>query len=154
MTDIANENQKLFVPALGGLYRMLSPYSYAFMRFCTGAVLVPHGWSKVASGWATGAGIKAIAGKGLPFPEVLAYLTVFSEFAAAILLAIGLFTRFAAATVAIQMAVVMFVFQWQYGYFWTDKGVEYALLLMLLCIAIVFRGGERCSVDRLIGREL
>jgi putative oxidoreductase len=144
----------LVIPALGGLYDSLSPYSYAFMRFCTGAVLVPHGVQKIMGGWATGPGLKAIADKGLPFPELLAYLTVFSESAAAACVAIGLFTRFAAGVVWIQMVVVTFVFQWQFGYFWTSRGIEYALLLVLLCTAIIFRGGERCSVDRLIGKEI
>jgi putative oxidoreductase len=67
--------------------------------------------------------------------------------------AIGLFTRVAATMIAIEMIVITFVFQWGFGYFWTNRGYEYALLLALLCIAILFRGGGRLSVDRLIGRE-
>ena len=53
----------------------------------------------------------------------------------------------------IQMAVIVFFFQWEYGYFWTGRGVEFALLWCLLCIAIFFRGGGKYSLDRLIGRE-
>ena len=65
-----------------------------------------------------------------------------------------LFTRLAALMIWIEMSVIITVFQWQYGYFWTNRGIEYALLWWLLCIAIVFRGGGRYSLDRLIGKEL
>jgi putative oxidoreductase len=68
-------------------------------------------------------------------------------------LALGLFTRPAAIVVFIQMTVIITVFQWQFGYFWTSRGIEYALLWWLLCIAIFFRGGGRYSLDRLIGWE-
>jgi uncharacterized membrane protein YphA (DoxX/SURF4 family) len=44
-------------------------------------------------------------------------------------------------------------FNWKFGYFWTNRGIEYALLWLLLCTAIFFRGGGRYSLDRLIGKE-
>jgi putative oxidoreductase len=94
-----------------------------------------------------------IAPKGLRFAEVLAYLTYFAEPVGAACLAIGLFTRIAAAMIGIEMLVIVFLFQWQFGYFWTARGYEYALLWLLLCIAIFFKGGGRYSIDRLIGKE-
>jgi len=51
------------------------------------------------------------------------------------------------------MGVIIVFFQWQFGYFWTAKGYEYALLWWLICLAIFFRGGGRYAVDRLIGKE-
>jgi putative oxidoreductase len=122
------------------------------MRFVTGAILVPHGIQKVFSA-PIGRYIETIGGKGIPFSELLAYLVFFTESVGAICLAIGLFTRIAAAMVGIQMLVITFVFQWQYGYFWTNRGLEFALMWALLCIAIWFRGGGRYSVDHYIGKE-
>jgi putative oxidoreductase len=84
---------------------------------------------------------------------LLAYLVFFTESVGAICLAIGLFTRIAAAMVGIQMLVITFLFQWQYGYFWTNRGYEFALMWVLLCVAIWFRGGGRYSVDHYIGKE-
>lgn len=152
MKDTVQEN-RLLIPSLGRIYDRFSPYSYAFMRFCTGAVLFPHGWQKLFHGDAAKAA-EGIAAHGLPFALPLAYAVVFTEFFSAGLMAIGLFTRFAALTIVIQMAVITFVWQWPNGYFWTQRGYEYPLLWMLLCIGIFFRGGGRYSVDRLIGREL
>jgi putative oxidoreductase len=145
-------SEKLFFPAIGPFYERLSPYAYSFMRFATGAVLVPHGLQKVFF-LSIGRYSEIIGAKGLPFPELLAYATFFTESVAAACLAIGLFTRVAAAMIAIEMLVIVFFFQWSNGYFWTNRGYEYALLWLLLCIAIFFRGGGRYSVDRLIGKE-
>jgi putative oxidoreductase len=148
----AHDETKLIFPGLGSLYQRFAPFSYAFMRFATGAILVPHGIQKILnvpiSKFAPN-----IAAKGLPFAEALAFLTYFAESVAAICLAIGLFTRIAAAIVGIEMLVIVFLFQWQFGYFWTARGYEFALLWLLLCIAIFFKGGGRYSIDRFIGRE-
>ena len=148
----ARGEPKLIFPALAGLYQKFSPFSYALMRFATGAILLPHGIQKVftvpISKFAPN-----IAAKGLPFPEALTFLTYFAETVAAACLAIGLFTRIAAAIVGIEMLVIVLFFQWQFGYFWTVRGYEFALLWLLLCIAIFFKGGGRYSIDRLIGKE-
>jgi putative oxidoreductase len=148
----AHDQPKLVFPALTGLYGRFSPFSYAFMRFATGAVLLPHGIQKVLN-VPIAKFAQNIAAKGLPFAEGLAYLTYFAESVAAACLAIGLFTRIAAAMIGIEMLVIVFIFQWQFGYFWTVRGYEYALLWTLLCIAIFFKGGGRYSVDRIIGKE-
>jgi putative oxidoreductase len=147
------ESRRLIFPGLAGLYQRGAPYAYAFMRFATGAVLVPHGIQKLLSN-SVAKFAPIIGGKGLPFPEVLTGLTFFTESVAAICLAIGLFTRVAAVMIWIEMLVIITVFNWQFGYFWTNRGVEYALLWLLLCTAIFFRGGGRYSVDHLIGKEL
>jgi putative oxidoreductase len=150
---VALQNEpKLVFPALAGFYQGFSPYSYALIRFATGAILLPHGVQKILN-TPISKFAPNIAAKGLPFPELLAYLTYFAESVAAVCLAIGLFTRIAAAIIGIEMLVIVLLFQWQFGYFWTVRGYEFALLWLLLCIAIFFKGGGRHSVDRLIGKE-
>lgn len=146
------DETKLVFPGLAGLYESCAPYSYAIMRFATGAILVPHGVNKILN-TPIAKFAPNIAAKGIPFPEALSYLTYFAESVAAACLAIGLFTRIAAAIVGIEMIVIVILFQWQFGYFWTNRGYEFALLWVILCIAIFFKGGGRYSVDRLIGRE-
>jgi putative oxidoreductase len=152
MTEDTIEPQKLFFPGLAGLYKNFAPLSYALMRFSTGAVLFPHGVQKVLTA-SPARYAETIAQHGLPAPLLLAYATFFSEFVASACLALGLFTRVAALIVWIQMTVIITIFQWQFGYFWTNRGYEYALLWWLLCIAIFFRGGGRYSLDHVIGRE-
>ncbi len=151
-TETLIDAQRLYFPGMAKFYRSLAPYAYAFMRLSTGAVLLPHGVQKLLlhSADRLAAGIDKA---GLPMPAGLALLTIFVESVGAACLAIGLFTRLAALTIWIEMTVVITVFQWQYGYFWTSRGYEYALLWWLLCLAIFFRGGGKFSVDRLIGKE-
>ena len=146
------DRRRLIIPAMGGIYEALSPFSYAAMRFATGIILLPHGVQKVLFG-----SIDRFSGnignKGLPLAVLLAYLTFFTESVGAACLALGLCTRIAAAMIFIQMTVIVFFFQWPFGYFWTDRGYEFALLWALLCMAIFVRGGGRWSVDHYIGKE-
>ncbi len=124
---------RLAIPALGGLYDALAPYSYALIRFATGAILVPHGYVKLFQGGVTG--LAGNLGKmGFEPAIVWAYWVAGLEFFGAIMLAIGVHLP--------------------QGFFWTGRGVEYPLLLGVLCLAIFLRGGERLSVDRALGREI
>jgi putative oxidoreductase len=144
---------RLAIPALGGLYDAVSPYSYALIRFATGAVLVPHGYAKLFEGGAIG--IAGLLGK-LGFAPAIAwaYWIGCLEFFGAIMLAIGLFTRPVALLLFIEMVVIVFGVHISQGYFWNNHGVEYPLLLGVLYLAILFRGGDRLSVDRALGREI
>ena len=144
--------QRLYFPAMARPYRLLAPYSYAIMRFSAGAVLVPHGVQKIMMNDAGNLAVN-IEKAGLPLPFTLAVLTILVESVAAACLAIGLFTRLAALAIWLEMTVIIVFFQWKFGYFWTNRGYEYALLWWLLCGAIFFRGGGKYSVDRLIGME-
>src|SRR5260370_7752225 len=70
---------RLIVPALGRIYEAGAPYSYAFIRFATGAILFPHGFQKVFHSSPDRLAV-AIGNKGLPPAITLAYRTFFSEF--------------------------------------------------------------------------
>ncbi len=135
-------------------YRGLAPFSYSFMRFCTGAVLVPHGVQKFLYGGAAATAKAALGGLGPDLSLALAYVTGGVELVGGGLLALGLLTRLAALSIVVEMAVIVFVILWPNGYFWTNRGFEYALLWGLLALACLFRGGGRYSVDRLLPREL
>ena len=91
-----------------------------------------------------------MAHQGLPAPSLVAILVMATETIGGLCVAIGLFTRFWAAAMAIELAIIAFYVQWQNGY----PRVEQFLLWGILAFAIALRGGGRCSVDRLIGREL
>ena len=145
---------RLVIPALSGIYDSLAPYSYALMRFCTGAILVPHGYVKLFQGGVNGLAAGPITQLGLHPALAWAYFIGILEFLGAILLAVGFLTRPVALLLFIEMVVIVFGVHWSLGYFWTGRGVEYPLLLGALCLAIFFRGGDRLSVDRAIGREV
>ncbi|HYM02223.1 MAG TPA: DoxX family protein [Stellaceae bacterium] len=141
------------LPSLSGLYDQLAPLSYPLMRFCIGAMLVPHGYAKL---FQTGVGnLTGIIDKmGLQPATGWAYWIAILEFFGGIMLALGLLTRPVALLVAVEMAVAALGIHWGNGFFWTNKGYEYPLLWGLLCLAIAFRGGDKLSLDGVIGKEI
>jgi putative oxidoreductase len=141
------------VPALRAACEPLAPYAYAFMRFCVGATIVPHGYTKLFQG-AVAPAAGMIAKLGLEPAMAWAYFVSGVEFFGGILLAIGLLTRLAAALLVVEFAVIVFAVKFGIGFFGFRGGFELELLLGLLCLAIFFKGGGRVSVDRAIGREL
>jgi putative oxidoreductase len=153
MSPQQTNGSQLMFPALGALYAPLAPYAYAFMRFCVGAIIVPHGYTKLFQG-AVGGAAGLIAKLGLEPAIAWAYFVSVVEFVGGILLAIGLLTRLAAAALVIEFAVIVFAIKFTSGFFAFRNGFEFELLLGLLCLAIFFGGGGKLSVDRAIGKEL
>ena len=146
--DATDRKTQLFFPALGGFYDWVRPYVYPLMRFATGAILIPNGWDKVMAGLA--ATVATMTRQGFPAPTLVAVLVIATETIGGLCVAIGLFTRFWAAAMAIELAIIAFKVQLPNGY----PRFEQFLLWGILAFAIALRGGGRCSVDRLIGKEL
>src|SRR2546428_7554267 len=92
------------VPALRALYEPLALYAYALMRFCVGATIVPHGYTKLFQGTvAPAAGM--IAKLGLEPAVAWAYFVGGVEFFGGILLAVGLLTRLGAGLLVVQVGL-------------------------------------------------
>lgn len=167
MTTTAEGDVRPLVPALQRIYAPLAPYAYPFIRFCAGAIIARHGYPKLFEGGANG--LAGFLGPKLGLEPALAWawLIGFVEFGGGILLAIGLLTRFAAAALTIEFAVIVFVIKFANGFIafapkaiqpgfpgMVPGGFEFEMLLGLICIAAVFRGGDGLSVDRAIGKEI
>jgi len=144
---------KLLFPGLAGFYESVSDLWYPMIRVSIGAILFMHGWGKINAGVgrvATGFGTNY----GLPMPTFLAYAALFLETVGCIAIIIGLFTRFFAAAIAIELLIAMFAAHWVKGFSVGQGGYEYVLFLGIVMFAIALRGGGPYSVDRLIGKEL
>jgi len=143
----------LIVPGLAGLYRRLAPLSYALVRVSTAVLLLPGGYEKLFKGGVYRIAANNIAKVGVEPPLAWAWAVGCTEFFGAILLAIGLWTRPAAFALVVLLATITFRVRWDAGYFWKATGWEVTLLLALVCLAYLFGGGGRYSLDRRIGRE-
>jgi putative oxidoreductase len=94
---------RLLVPALAGFYATWTDIAFTLVRVVLGYVLFMHGWGKVAG--AGLAGISAyMAKQGLQPAVFFAGAAMFLETIGAICLALGLFTRFFAAALAIEIS--------------------------------------------------
>ena len=143
---------KLLFPALKPFYDALEPLSWLLIRCAAGLILAVHGWGKIARG--AEAMAPTFAKMGYEHPVPLIYFLILVEFVGGLAIAVGLFTRFFAARVTIEMAVIMFAHYLPNGFSWLNRGYEFVMLWGLVTLAIWWRGGGPYSLDRVIGREL
>jgi len=152
MSGTATSETKLILPGLRGFYDSVADVAFTLMRIVIGYIFFMHGWVKLNAG---AAGITAYMAKtGLEPSAAFAYAAMFIETVGAICLILGLFTRFFAAVMAIEMAIAFIFVHGPKGFAAAQGGFEYVLLLGIVFLFIALRGGGPYSVDRLIGREL
>lgn len=153
MQTIARNETKLVFPALADFYTSWRDIGDTLVRVVIGYILFMHGWGKV-----TGAGVAGIsaymAKHGLQPGEAFAIAAMFLETIGAICIILGLFTRFFAAALAIEMGIAFLVIHLPHGFSASKGGFEYLLLLGIVMFAVALRGGGPYSVDRWLGKEL
>jgi putative oxidoreductase len=150
------DRPRYVVPGLAGIYAALDTYSWPLVRAATGLFFVPHGMQKLLGFWG-GDLAKTAEGFGkLGLEPGMFWASYIGglELIGGPLLAIGLLTRPIAALFVGFMAVGAFHVHMKIGWFWNGRGMEVPLYLMLICLAIMVRGGGALSVDRALGREL
>lgn len=127
----------------------LNSLGLLLVRMFLGLGLAAHGFSKFfgESGIAGFAGF--LKSLGVPSPNVMAYVSAGTELMGGVLVAIGLFTRPAAAIVAFNMFVAALTAH-KSSYFITNDppGMEYALNLGVVFFALALTGGGRFAVDQ------
>ena len=150
-----NLNSRLIVPAAGGLYRPLDGLADLLIRVTLGALLVPHGLQKLL-GWFGGRGLAANTALfdkiGYSPGWLWGNIVIGTEVLGGLLLIIGLWTRPAALAIAI-FALNAIVVTSAKGFFWSNGGSEYSILLFVCALFVFIRGAGAYSVDRAIGRE-
>ena len=153
---------KPIIPPLAGLYWYTRGLGWLLVRLTAGGMLLVHGSMKLASvmdkgleGWAKGFAT-GLAGRGIEPALPLAYVVLGIETIGAVLIVVGLLTRFAAAAAAIQFAIITFVAHWGNGFSFSSPrgGWEYPFFWGLILFAIALRGGGPYSLDHKLGWEL
>jgi putative oxidoreductase len=145
------DRKRLYVPAVAGLYETLAPLAPTLIRVAMGLIIIPHGFGKLFLNDAVPAS-RNFVNFGWAYPLAWAYFVGCVEFFGGILLVLGLWTRAAALAIAIQMAVIVFAVLWP-SWFWGQRGMEYAMLMMIVCISILWRGSGPYALDNLMKRE-
>ncbi len=153
MNASVGSETKLIWPGLRGFYESFFDVAYTLMRLAIGYIMFMHAWGKF------GVGLNAVATNimaknGIEPATAFAAAAMFLESVGGICIAIGLFTRFFAAALAIEMAIAFAFVHAPKGFAAAQGGFEYVLLLGLVLLVIAIRGGGPYSLDRLIGKEL
>lgn len=121
------------------------------LRLALAAVFIVHGAQKVLGSFG-GPGLKAFTGGDAPFPFMRpAWLwlgaAAFSELLGGALILLGLLTRVGAFLIACTMLTAVCVL-WPSGFFASNKGYEYPLVLFAMSLALLIAGGGMASIDR------
>lgn len=149
------KDRQLIIPALSPIYLQLEPFTWPMLRAAFGLFFVPHGCQKLFGmfGGNIAGTIKFMSGVGIEPATFWAYYIGVLELAGGLLIAIGFLTRPIAALFVGFLLVGTFVAHWKFGYFWTARGFSVPLLLLVISLTILIRGGGEYSVDRAVGRE-
>jgi len=146
------------ISALGPFYDRVRDLSWPFMRLVLGSLMIFHAYisGKLTGDTTVAAFAAGLARRGLEPALPLAYLVFATETVGAICLILGLFTRVAAAAIAIELAVITFVVYWPNGFRFTSPGAgaEFTFLWGLMVFAVALRGGGPYSLDRKLGWEI
>jgi putative oxidoreductase len=143
---------KLIYPGLAGFYESMLPVAATLVRVVVGIMFLMHVWGKFNAGAARVA--TGFGNYGLPMPDLFAYAAMGLELVGGACLIIGLFTRFFAAALAVEMGIALIFAHLPKGYAAAGGGYEYVLLIGVVLLAIAMRGGGPYSVDAKIGKEL
>lgn len=145
MSDFSQPTK--YIPSLAW-YQPFQDFAYAFIRFCTGAIIVPHGVDRLFySGSHTELGGFLAA---IPVSVIGAF-----EIVSGLFIAFGLLTRPIALLACIEWIGIALLVPAKAGESWIMAGESphFPTLMAALCLAFVLRGGGQFSLDRLLGKE-
>lgn len=120
----------------------LQPLGLFVLRVVLGVIMVAHGYPKIFGG--IGHHVQFVGSLGLS--GWLAYPSAAAEFFGGILLIAGLFTRWAAFAVFINMFVAIARVHWHNGLL-GQGGYQFPLSLEAIAFAVVFSGAGAISLD-------
>ncbi len=148
-TDFTPDRSRLVIPALAPLYSGLAGLSWLALRAIAGIALAVHGWPKIQDPFRN---VGMVESLGFVPGVFWSPLLAGTEFFGGILIAIGLFTRPAAAGATIVLGVTAY-FHWivqGQGF----AGAEKSLLWLAIAFFFVVRGGGFLSIDASLRKEL
>lgn len=121
------------------------------LRIVVGIVFLMHGGQKLfIYGFHNVAG--AMQQMGIPLPMLSAVVVTIVEFFGGLGLVLGLFTRWAATLIAIEMLVAVLAVHLRGGFF-SPRGFEYPLSLLAANIALALGGPSAAALDAVLARR-
>lgn len=126
----------------------LQPFALLVIRATLGAIMIAHSYPKVFGGLHHHA--QFVAGLGLPAWS--GYVSAFAEFLGGICVLAGLFIRFFAFAICVDLVVAIWKVHWHNGLIAAGgKGYEFPLSLAALAFGLIFLGGGPISLDHIRG---
>jgi len=146
-------------PGFGSVTESLS---LLLLRLPLGVIFMAHGSQKLFGlfgGPGVSATLKTFEEK-MGIPPILTILAMIAEFGGGLGVLTGCLTRLSAAGVASVMAVAIYKVHLVNGFFMNwycqpgrGHGIEYNVALLGMALSLVFTGGGRWSLDRMLWRR-
>lgn len=127
----------------------LRDFALLMARLVLGVVFIAHGYQH----W-IGEGMRRTAQQfaqaGVPQPRLAAYLAGSLELVGGAMLIIGLLTTIVAGILALMMLAAGYFMHIDAGFFASDGGIEFPLVLTVLLGLVVVFGSGRVSLDKVL----
>jgi putative oxidoreductase len=123
-----------------------SSISLAVLRVVVAAVFLSHGWPKLFEGGVNGLG-QMLDGRGFPVAIAWAWLVTLLETVGALLLALGVLTTPLALLFAIEMVVAIVLVHLPNGWYVSEGGMEFNVLLVAASLVLAFAGPGAWALD-------
>ena len=146
--------------ARGG-FELSSAVAPLAIRIPLGLIFMAHGSQKLFVLFG-GSGLTAtfsIFEQKMGIPPLFTLLAIIAEFGGGLGVLTGFLTRVSAAGIASVMAVAIYKVHWVHGFFMNAScvpgrghGIEFTLALLGMALYLVFAGGGRWCIDRLVFR--
>jgi putative oxidoreductase len=124
------------------------------LRLVAGLTIAAHGSQKLL-GWFGGGGlagtIRMQEGLGLKPTRLWGALIILGEFCGGLSLAFGLLTPLGAAGIVGAMFMAIATSHWKNGFFNSNRGFEFPLLMLSVAVAIGIIGPGTFALDALLG---
>lgn len=146
--SIPSAEPRLIVPTLNRIYALGRPLAETAMRVFAGIALIIHGWPKIQDPMRM---VGMVEGLGFAPGAFWSPLLSVTEFFGGILLVLGLLTRPAAFATMIVLLTTVYAHWVAMGQGWS--GAELSILWSTILLYFVMAGGNRFSVDAIIGRQ-
>lgn len=121
-------------------------YAPLVLRLALGAVFAMHGYQKVFS-----IGHEGVAGflgsLSIPLPSLMAYILAYGELVGGVFLILGFLTHWAAKFATVVAIVAFFTVHVSKGFFISDGGYEFIILIGAAAISLMITGAGKYSLD-------
>lgn len=146
----------------GGFGSALDSLAPLFLRVPLGVIFMAHGSQKLF-GLFGGQGVSGTLKtfeEQMGIPPLFTILAMIAEFGGGLGVLLGCLTRLSALGIASVMGVAIYKVHLAYGFFLNiacqpgrGHGIEYNIALLGMALSLVFSGGGRWALDRMLWRR-
>lgn len=138
---------------LDDMVKRYASWSTLSLRLGVGIIFLVHGVGKLFAIGPTALGISGtanfFAGLGIPAVMFFAWVVALVETLGGVALLLGIFTRYAAALLAVDMLTALLVFHLPKGFSILNGGYEFVLLLLLANLSLFLSGaGQKWNLGK------